>query len=359
VITKRPAIWREIAAYAGFWTILGLLSAAQEVVTSTYTGQRVDLGFIYGSSLLNWWTCGIGTPIYVWLVRRYPLQNAGARIVPIAFLYLLVMAASIVLKYVVWVPIENALYHLNWNLQSALVPSFFGVGMDQVYFLILLYAVEYYRTARERQLAASQLEAQLTQAQLEVLRAQLHPHFLFNTLNSISALMHKDVNAADEMLSRLSDMLRITLEAQSGQEVRLKDELQALDLYLQIMAVRFGDRLTTKVLVDEPLFNDRVPSFLLQPLVENAVRHGISESNDKTNVQIVGTADDATLTLRVIDDGSGLPVARAIKEGIGLGNTRRRLEQLYGDAGKLVVGNRDGGGTEVVIQIPRRSTALA
>jgi LytS/YehU family sensor histidine kinase len=125
------------------------------------------------------------------------------------------------------------------------------------------------------------------------------------------------------------------------------------------MAVRFGDRLTTKVLVDEPLFNDRVPSFLLQPLVENAVRHGISESNDKTNVQIVGTADDATLTLRVIDDGSGLPVARAIKEGIGLGNTRRRLEQLYGDAGKLVVGNRDGGGTEVVIQIPRRSAALA
>jgi two-component system, LytTR family, sensor kinase len=352
----RPITWRDLGIYAVLWTIFGLLAATQNIVSAAYQHMPIDWGFVYSTALVNYWTCGIGTPLYIWLVRRFPLLPFDRRKAPIILLYLAAMAFCFVLKYIVWIPIENIVLHGHMSFRYSLVTDAFGVGLDQFYFVILLYAVENYRIARERELLATQLRSQLSQAQLDVLRSQLHPHFLFNTLNSISALMHRDVRAADEMLARLSDMLRLTLDAQTTQEVRLKDELAALDLYLQIMAVRFGDRLSTQVLVEEPIYDDRVPSFLLQPLVENAVRHGINESTAMTHVQIVGTADEATLTLRILDDGRGLP-DKEMREGIGLRNTRRRLEQLYGEAGKLSIGNREGGGTEVVVQIPRRSLA--
>jgi sensor histidine kinase YesM len=356
-VNARATLWRDLGVYAALWTVFGLLSATQEVVNALYVGHPVDWVRTYGTQLLNWWTCGLGTPIYIWLVRRFPLR--GPRVWAIVGLYVAVILACIVLKYVVWVPLQNLIFHSDWSFETGVVTSVFGVFLDQFYFVILLYAVEYYRTARERELQASRLEAELSRSQLDALRSQLNPHFLFNTLNSISALMHHDVDAADEMLSRLAEMLRAGFDAGSEQEVTLRVELDVLHRYLEIMRVRFGDRLRTAVDVDESVLQERVPSFLLQPLVENIVRHGVDASRATTDVRITARADGLLLRIRVLDTGRGLPVDGAMREGVGLSNTRRRLERLYGTAGVLDVQPRDGGGTEVTIAIPRRLGLVA
>ena len=348
-MTVRRA-WRDAAIYAGVWTILGVFAATQNVASTIYVGERVDWIGTFGTQLLNWYTCGIGTPLYLWLVRRYPL--VGGRVLRRLPLYVVVVLACVVLKYVVWIPLQNALFHTHWTFASSIVPNVFGVATDQVYFVVLLYAIEFYRTARERRLAAARLEAELSQAQLDALRSQLQPHFLFNTLNAVSALMHQDVDAADEMLARLSDMLRITLSSDGAQETSLRDELVVLRLYLDIMKVRFRERLAAQVDVGENLLDERVPSFLLQPLVENTLRHGMNASSSTVTVEVAARADGPTLSLWVRDDGGGLPPGE-LQEGIGLRNTRRRLEGLYGDRARLDVAGRANGGTEVRVRIPR------
>ena len=353
-MTQARSYWRTVAIYFGFWTLIGLTAALQNIVDQQlYPGKNDPWTHIVVAALLNWWTCGIGTPIYVWLVRAYPLR--GRIISWTGLLYLAVMVVCVPIKFLVWFPLQTAILGTHFPpMLTSIAGEFFAVFLDQFYFLALLSAVEYYRTSRNHELAASQLQAELSQAQLQTLRSQLQPHFLFNTLNSIAALMHYDVKAAEEMLTRLSEMLRLTLESSEGQEVQLRNELEILNLYLQIMHVRFGERLSTNVDFASSLLEERVPSFLLQPLVENAVRHGIDASSKMTHIRVSGSVENGMLTLRIVDDGRGLPQNQEIREGFGLRNTRRRLEQLYGDAGKLLVSNRDGGGTEVVVTIPRR-----
>jgi two-component system, LytTR family, sensor kinase len=348
----RRSFWWDVVLYAGLWTLLGLFSGTQQIVSSAFMGHAADWHVTLGTELLNWYTCGLATPLYVWLVRRFPLD--GPALAPRIALYLTTILVCVPLKFAVWVPLQDALFHTRWRFTDLLVTEAFGVVTAQVFFVVLVCAVEYYRTARERELHTSQLETELSQARLESLRSQLHPHFLFNTLNSISALMQRDVAAADEMLSRLGDMLRASLRADEAQETPLRDELDTVKLYLDIMRVRFRDRLATQIDVPDALLAEHVPSFLLQPLVENAVRHGIDESSTMTHIRVTAGADDALLRLRVIDDGRGLPPNATLREGFGLRNTRRRLEQLYGSAGTLTIVPREAGGTEVIITVPRR-----
>jgi two-component system, LytTR family, sensor kinase len=353
---SRILSWREMALYAGLWTILGLFSGAQDSITLAYSGQHVAWVPVYASALLNWWTCGIGTPLYVWLVRKHPLTvgNAWA----LAPVYAFALLSMVVVKYAVWVPLENLLFHEHWTLGGSLVPNVFAVFAGNLAFVVLLYAIEYYRSARDRQMQSAQLEGQLVEAQLDALRSQLQPHFLFNTLNGISTLMHRDVNAAEEMLSKLSDMLRLSMDSGATQETSLLAELQIMRLYVEIMQHRFGERFSIDVDIRSDLLGDRVPSFILQPLVENVIVHGMDEGSGRTHVRIIGDADQHTLTLRVIDNGRGLPVESAIQEGLGLSNSRRRIEQLYGRAGRLELRRGASGGTEVAITIPRRSAEI-
>lgn len=347
---SRKRSWKDVAIYAGVWTLLGFFATTQSFVTSAFLHENVSFSHIFGTQMLNWYTCGVGTPLYVWLIDRVPLRRPwlAARLA----LYVAAIAACVVLKYIVWIPLQNAIFHSGWLFWPNLIQNVFAVALDQIYFLILLYAIEFYRSAREREVVASRLEAQLSQAQLQMLRSQLDPHFLFNTLNSISALMRTDVDAADAMLERLSAMLRTTLIREGPQEVRLREELALTNAYLDIMCVRFGDRLRTRVDVPEALLDEVVPSFMLQPLVENSVRHGLDESLNATVVQITARLDGDALVVCVSDDGCGLPLDSVPAEGIGLRNTRKRLERLYGDLGTLALANRSGGGTEVSIRVP-------
>ena len=209
-----------------------------------------------------------------------------------------------------------------------------------------------------RELRAVELEKSLVQARLQTLQMQLNPHFLFNSLHSISSLMHKDVEAADDMIVRLSDLLRAALDSSDTQEVTLREELKFLQRYLEIEKIRFGNRLTVTTEVAADTLDAQVPNLILQPLVENAIRHGIEPHAKAGRIELRAKLADGKLTLDVIDNGSGLKNSGATKEGVGLTNTRARLRTLYGDAHRFELSNAPTGGLQARIIIPfRKSTA--
>ncbi len=228
---------------------------------------------------------------------------------------------------------------LNRSLAEMFVFGFFGDFLGYWAAVGVLHAVEYHREAREREVQAAALDGALRAGELQMLRAQLQPHFLFNTLQAISTLIHRDPPAADRMLTDLSDLLRTSLTSASAQEVSLADELTFLRRYIDIMCVRFGDRLEVAVDVPDDLLGATVPSLALQPLVENAIRHGMANRVDVGHVVVRARREDGRLVLAVHDDGPGPPAA-PVPDGIGLANTRERLRRLYGVEGRLEVGGR-------------------
>jgi sensor histidine kinase YesM len=222
-------------------------------------------------------------------------------------------------------------------------------------FMSLYQAWHNYLRYRERELRSSRLESQLAQAQLEVLRMQLHPHFLFNTLHAVSALLHRDPDAADEMVAQLSDLLRMTLDNFGLQEVSLREELDFIRRYLEIQQTRFQDRLQVTIDVPADTLDARVPNQALQPIVENAIHHGLEGRTGSGAIEIRARARGAMLQLAVRDDGAGLQTnwRAAQHEGIGLSNTRERLRQLYGPLASLDLSNHPEGGTVVTMLIPQ------
>ena len=217
-------------------------------------------------------------------------------------------------------------------------------------------ALKYYRESRERALRASQLETRLVEAQLKTLQQQLHPHFLFNTLHAISALMHKDVDAADRTLMRLSDLLRLTLERLGQQEVRLNDELDFLRKYLEIEGTRFADRLVVRYDVQPEAYDVLVPTLLLQPLVENAIKHGVARRSGTGHIDITARRDHDKLVMEVRDDGVGLSedALTALHKGIGVSTTHARLKHQFGADYRFEF-HRLSQGLAVVVAVPWRT----
>jgi len=215
-------------------------------------------------------------------------------------------------------------------------------------------AWDYYRKFRERDLAAAGLEARLAQAQLRALKSQIHPHFLFNTLNTISALVHEDPDAADRIVGRLSDLLRLSLESSGRQEIPLKEEIDVLGIYLDILESRFGDRISFRVEIEPAASGGLVPSFLFQPLVENAVRHGMASRREGGIVSIRAGRRGEKIILEVSDNGPGFTgnPESLIRQGFGLANVRERLALLYGRDGGLTLEN--AGGALVRVSFPYR-----
>lgn len=274
---------------------------------------------------------------------------------------------------------HRAIYLIvGWALHVAVYQTFTSISelYDFLFFfnlptgfmsygLIMLvsYVINYYEKYQKEELKASRLKAELaeahlqaTQAQLHALKMQLHPHFLFNTLNSISALLEEDPVAADKMVARLGEFLRLTLDNSGAQEVSLQQELEFLRCYLDIERIRFGDRLTVEMNIEPQALGARVPNLLLQPIVENSIRHGIAPRAAPGRIEIQAERDNGHLRLRIKDNGPGLPVnghpASGFKQGLGLANTRERLQQLYGDAHRFQMDNAPEGGLEVKIEIP-------
>jgi two-component sensor histidine kinase len=228
-----------------------------------------------------------------------------------------------------------------------------------IYWIIvsIVNAFTYHRRSQEREHKALELEARLAEAKLQALRMQLHPHFLFNTLHAISTLVHKDPNAADEMIGNLSELLRVTLDTSDQQEVALSKELEFLDRYLEIQQVRFGPRLRIEKQIDAGALQVLVPTLILQPLVENAIRHGLETQPTQGMLTIKAACQGGTLHLTVRDNGGGMKKSSPQQNGIGLANTKARLQALYGNLAQMTITSASEGGCTVALEIPRREDA--
>jgi len=345
----------------GIWALAALFFATQ--VYMMYLKEEKRISFFRGF-LLQALSCAIwalATPLVLWLARRYRIErNSWRRTLPLHF------AIGIALVSLMLV-VDFVLYMLCLGRIASITPLsiFHNVyyNLDRwlmTYWVIVLisHAFNYYNSFRKGELKAAQLRTQLAQAQLEALKMQLHPHFLFNTLHSISALLNKDVEAARSMIARLGDFLRLTLENGGSQEVTLQQEIEFLNGYLDIERIRFQDRLTTLVEVDPTVLDVRVPNLILQPLVENAMRHAIANS-DRGRIEVLAGPSNGMLRIQVKDNGPGLQVVRSYinrSKGVGLANTKARLARLYGPSHRLEFENEPNGGLVVTMEIPRHTT---
>jgi sensor histidine kinase YesM len=300
------------------------------------------------------------TPLVIWLALRFPFERQHwRRSLPVHLLsglfIVVLLSAAFHLSIFFWYSLGTKPYSLWYTVRSVIFNSSQGFG---IYALILLFvhAYRYYRSYQAAMLLKVQLEGQLSQAQLQALKMQLQPHFLFNTLHSISALLNKDKEGARQMIARLGDFLRLTLENSGAQEVTLQQEIEFLACYLEIQRIRFQDRLTTSLDVEAQALDAQVPNLILQPIVENAIRHGIAPRSTPGLIEIQAKQQNGVLRIQVRDNGPGLSVNRSpeklFQKGLGLANTQTRLERLYGDAHRFELANDPRGGLVVILEIP-------
>ena len=350
----------------GVWAMLGVIYAGPIYleVRAEHHGHWAWRIFLWG--ILTWVAWAPFTPAITWLAQKFSLVGEAWKrnlIVHLpAFLLMSVLHNAAATGITLWIqPFDNM-----GDSPREFWPRFFGrmkgsFGSDLLVYgavIGVFYTLDYHRKYREREFLASRLEAQLAQAQLDSLRMQLHPHFLFNTLNSIVGLVRDNKNqAAVNMLVGLSDLLRHTLEYSSRQEVELREELNFIKLYLSIQEMRFSDRLHIEFEIDPATSKAMVPNLILQPLTENALRHGIGRSAASGLVGIRSAVEDGQLRLTVYDNGAGLPDDWQLKgsAGIGLANTVARLQQLYEEDHQFDIRNRESGGVEAVILMPLRT----
>jgi len=339
------------------WTLYALFTASQSYLSRAYS-QTVAFKRAFLYSLLDSYTWALLTPVVLWLGARFAIQrNNWWRAVPLQILFAIVFAIIHVVIFTLVLPLIG--YESSLRVTRSVFLARFHSDLLTYWLLIgLRHAVDYYRKFQDRELKATQLEARLAEAQLQVLKMQLQPHFLFNTLHAISALVHQDVDAADRMITRLAEFLRITLDSVGVQEIELKGELEALDKYLEIEQVRFGDRLTVVRSIEPETLDLLLPNLILQPLVENAVRHSIAPRAAGGLIEIRARAKGNDLVIDVIDDG-GASATVPLREGVGLTNTRARLQQLYGLAQTVEIRAGHGAGFRVTLTLPARGKSTA
>ena len=360
-IIIRRRRWTRLAFTWGIWTFIGLVFTLQGYFTS-YRSER-PMPFTDQLYLQMTWSYlwALATPLVLWAAARLPIERnnwirSALLHVPISILLSVFLTALGHVALWFWWSYPVGKPFLFANLTRFVIANFSeGIG---IYLLIALtsYAFNYYQRYREGQLRTLQLEAQLSQAQLQALKMQLHPHFLFNTLHSISALLTKDVEAARKMIVRLGDFLRLTLENSGAQEVTLQQEMDFLTCYLEIERIRFQNRLVTRMDLGPQTLAAKVPNLILQPIVENAIRHGIAPRSTPGLIEIEAKQLNGTLRIQVRDNGPGLSDHRTpvnqFKKGLGLANTETRLERLYGADHLFNLSNNPEGGLIVTLEIP-------
>jgi two-component system LytT family sensor kinase len=359
---------RKLLFLLAGWTVYALFFAVDLIIGRAYDGRPLRAR----ETMIDWLLCGYIwaalTPLVLIVVRRFPfdaenrLRNLGVHVLAgavIAFFQLSAYVTAIWLTGILppsvsWMRAFRGLVITNYHVEFLTYWAIVGLAV----------AANYYQRYRERELSAarlqlstSKLEAQLAQAKLEALRTQLQPHFLFNALNSISVLMRDDIEAADRTLVELSNLLRLTLATDTAHEIPLRKEIELIESYLLIQQTRFQDRLQVKIMIDPTALDVRVPSLILQPLVENAIKHGIANRAGSEEIEICAERCNGNLRLQVRDNGPGLTSnpEGSNQLGIGLSNTRDRLERLYGGEQRLELVNRTEGGVCATIIIPFRS----
>jgi signal transduction histidine kinase len=353
-----PPLWVLILAA---WLVPALLSGFDTYMQDRLGGRPPEWRWVLFNSI-DWLLYAGLTPIVFRASRRWPLvqphlpRNAGLHFAGALGMCVAWAALGTLLRLAIFpVPPDLSVQTFLRGFASWIFTTLpFGVG---VYFALvgIEHSFFYLRQARERETQAARLAAQLSEAQLGALRMQFNPHFLFNSLNAITVLVRdQNTAAASRMLELLSDVLREVMRPDASHETPLSAELQFLERYLAIEQVRFSDRLRPRIEIDPGILRASVPRFLLQPLVENALRHGIARRADAGLLLVGARREGSQLVLTVRDDGPGVPAATVPRSaaGVGLANTRARLAALYGEHATLDVANAEGGGAIATVRLP-------
>jgi len=381
--TTPKRLWGRRLVGFGIWTFVGCSFGFQGYLSGLRLGRRWPLLSPLTWYLLFSYKWFVVSPLIFAQARRWPLERGKILSHLPVHLGLIISfhfaTTPILTAFHYWLgvpPLGGTYANLTgyiigeiWHPYTLLLNFFF-------YWVVLIvgWNLDYQRKFREGEMKSAVLATQLAEAQLQALKMQLQPHFLFNTLNSISALLHQDVDAADKMVARLGNFLRLTLENGGGQLTTLRQELEFLRLYLDIERVRFKDRLQVKLEIEEDgpaLLNARLPNLILQPLVENAIRHGIAKQYAPGQISLRALVNDGRLRVQIADNGPGIrapdgaaPNGAALndaapngaapshKEGVGLSNTRARLEQSYGGEYSLTFKNNEPHGLIVTLEVP-------
>jgi two-component system LytT family sensor kinase len=349
---------RDFAILCAIWSIPGIIGGFSLGVLAVGPDKapQISLQRALVWQLLAWLPWALWTALAIWLVRRLPFTRKRWPVAVAFHLLACVIVGSIQILSVV------LLDRLFWpgpitsTIDAHIRDAFLRLADFEVVIYMAVVAagfgVDYFRRYRQQQLAAERLRTEMVQAQLLALRSQLNPHFLFNALNSVISLMDRDVPSAQRMVARLGDLLRLSLNA-TETEVPLERELALVKQYLEIERIRFGDRLTVTVDVPRELLDLPVPNLVLQPLVENAIVHGVGPRPGPGRVTVQAHQMGDTLLLRVLDDGLGLDRSDSnVGFGIGVGNTRARLAAIYGAAASLTLREAEWGGCVAEIRLP-------
>jgi two-component system, LytTR family, sensor kinase len=356
--TAKTITAKQWALVSASWVGMAILTSSQLV---TFYGPKFPAStwydwlwrFLPDVAYAALWI--ISFPLVLWVSRRFPLEEFKWRY---AAVHLVFGTAIVLTTMFCRVTVMSAVW-AEKNTVSQIIRLMYSIAdngtLSYLFSLVLCFTITYYGNYRERELAASQLETQLVQAQLQALKSQLHPHFLFNALNTIAMLIRtKKEESAIDMVAGLSDYLRTTLSSYDAQLVPLRQEISLLTLYLDIQRVRFQDRLSVEWDIDPALLDSMVPGLILQPLVENAIQHGIAKASAAGRLTIRAAKEDGMLAVRITDDGPGLgPDWRANPgSGIGLKNTKARLEKLYPSGYRLELRNNPKAGATLFMAIP-------
>ncbi|HEX5042395.1 MAG TPA: sensor histidine kinase [Candidatus Polarisedimenticolaceae bacterium] len=356
---------RPFLVVVALWSLVGLLDTGQLYFSLEWQGRPEPFWRCLQWVMPEYWIWAALTPFILTMARRFPLEQG---LWPRRGALHLVLGAAVaalhlfVATWLMWAvdpPRTPGLTYGAYYLQG----FFRWFLVENLFYWVVLgagTAWEYAKRVRERELRATQLESQLVHAQLQALRMQLHPHFLFNTLHAVSVLVRKgDDQAAVRMIAGLSDLLRLALDSAGAHEVPLRQEIDFVERYLAIEQIRFPDRLEVAVSLAPDTLDALVPNMLLQPLVENAVRHGVARAAFASRITIQAQRLDGKLEIRIRDTGPGPHASAVAGSGVGLRNARERLSRLYGTEHELRLEPGSAGGTLVVLRLPFRHDPAA
>lgn len=356
--SPRPTtVLLRLLGFVALWTLIGFAFAGQFYLSSSLLGRTITWTQAISYSLGDWYVWALLSIPVVRFARHHPPEAGVSWRVGLMHLGVALVCSLtfVVLRALVgqvhgWV-IDEPVTFLE-VFRPLLVKTFpFNLLIYGV-IVSVSHAIDYYRKYHERTVQTLELEKHLTEARLQSLLRQLKPHFLFNSLNGIASLMYTDVAAADKMLVRLSELLRLSMAHSGAPVAALRDEIAFLEKYLEIERIRFRDRLEVTMQVDPSTLDAAVPSLVLQPIVENAIRHGIEPHTRTGRIEVRTARVGDELVLTVSDNGAGIPAGGFTREGIGTANTRARLAELYGEHHRFAFSNRPDGGLVVTIAIP-------